>query len=64
MVWNRIVNNKGGLGNNVFMDFDLEYDNYGFKDIKGVFGVNIFEVSVMRIFRVFFQMKILVKIFD
>ena len=38
MVWNRTVNNKGGLGNNVFMDLDLEHDNttiMGLKILKG-----------------------------
>ena len=49
MVWNRTVNNKGGLGNNVFMDLDLEHDNQGLKDIKGVLGANISETSVTRI---------------
>ena len=64
MVWNRTVNNKGGLGNNVFMDLDLEHDNHGLKDIKGVLGANISEASVTRICRAFFQMKTLAKTFD
>ena len=57
LVWNRTVNNKGGMGNNVFMDLDLEHDNHGLKDIKGVLGANISEDSVTRISRAFFKMK-------
>ena len=64
MIWNRTVNNKGGLGNNVFMDLDLEHDNRGLKDIKGVLGANISEDSVTRICRAFFQMKTFSKTFD
>jgi len=58
------VNNKGGLGNNVFMHLDLEYDSHGLKDIKGVLGANISEASVTRICSAFFQMKTLAKTFD
>ena len=64
MVWNRTMNNKRGLGNNVFMDLDLEHHNHGLKDIKGVLGGNISEASVTRISRAFFQMKTLAKTFD
>lgn len=64
MVWNRTVNNKGGLGNNVFMDLDLEHDNHGLKDIKGVLGANISEGSVTRICRAFYKMKMLAQLFD
>ena len=46
------------------MDLDLEHDNHGLKDIKGVFGANISEASVMRICKTFFQMKTVAKPFD
>lgn len=55
MVWNKTVNNKGGLGNNVFVDLDLEHDNHGLKDIKGVLAANISEASVTGICRAFFS---------
>lgn len=64
MVWNRTVNNKRGLGNNVFMDLDLEHDNHGLKDIKGVLGANISEGSVTIICKAFFKMKKLSQIFN
>ena len=32
-IWNRTVNNRGGLGNNVPLDLDLEHDNHLLKDI-------------------------------
>ncbi|KAJ7386888.1 hypothetical protein OS493_006922 [Desmophyllum pertusum] len=58
------VNDKRGLGNNVFMDLDLEHDNHGLKDIKGVLGANISEGSVTIICKAFFKMKKLSQIFN
>ena len=58
------MNNNGGLGNNVFMDLDLEHDSHGLKDIKGVLGANISAASVTRICSAFFQMRTLAKTFD
>lgn len=64
MKWNRIVNNYGRLGCNVVMDLVLEYDNYLFKDMIRGLGVNISEVSVRRICRVFFIIKVFFEYFD
>jgi hypothetical protein len=51
--WNRTVNNKGGVGNNVFMDLDLEHDNHYFKEqLKGL-GPNVNQTSVKRICNAF-----------
>lgn len=46
------------------MDLVLEYDNYLFKDMIRGLGVNISEVSVCRICRVFFIIKVFFEYFD
>lgn len=59
-MWNCIVNIKGGVGNNVFLDFDFEYDNYYVIEFFRGLGVNVSEMRVNRICRVFF---LIVKLF-
>ena len=51
--WNRTVNNKGGKGNNVFMDLDLEHDNHYFKEQLRSLGANVNQTSVNRISHAF-----------
>ncbi|CAB4004199.1 PREDICTED: uncharacterized protein LOC107357678 [Paramuricea clavata] len=51
--WNRIVNNKGGVESNVFMDLGLEHDNHYFKEqLKGL-GPNVNQTNVKRISNAF-----------
>ena len=64
MKWNRTVNNNGGLGNNVFMDLDLEHDNHLFKELLRGLGANVSENSVSRIHRAFFPIKHLLESVD
>ena len=52
--WNRTVSNKGGMGNNVFMDLDLEHDNHYFKEQLRSLGANVNQTSVNRISHAFF----------
>ena len=52
--WNRTVNNQGGDGNNVAMDFALEHDNRALKEIIRGLGANITDDSVRRVSRAFF----------
>jgi hypothetical protein len=62
--WNRTVNNKGGVGNNVFMDLDLEHDNHYFKEqLKGL-GPNVNQTSVKRICNAFSAIHDLLKRLD
>ena len=51
--WNRTVNNKGGMGKNVFMDLDLEHDNHYFKEQLRSLGANVNQTSVNRISHAF-----------
>ena len=55
--WNRPVNNKGGEGNNVAMDLDLEHDNHLLKEMIRGLGANMSEESVKRVSRAFFVLK-------
>lgn len=64
MKWNRTVNNKGGAGNNVFMDLDLEHDNHLFKELLRGLGANVSENSVSRICKAFFPIKNLLEMVD
>ncbi len=62
--WNRTVNNKGGMGNNVFMDLNLEHDNHYLKEqLKGL-GANVNQTSVNRICRAFSVIHNLLKRLD
>lgn len=57
LLWNRSVNNKGGAGNNVPCDLDLEHDNHLFKDMCKGLGANLTSNSVTRISNAFFAFK-------
>lgn len=46
------------------MDLVLEYDNYLLKDMIRGLGVNVNEVSVRRICRVFFIIKVFLEYLD
>ena len=46
--WNRSVNNKGGAGNNVSLDLDLEHDNHYLKEAIRKLGPNATQSSVLR----------------
>ena len=64
VMWNRTVNNIGGLGNNVAMDLDLEHDNHLLKDMLKCLGSNLTEATVTRICKAFFILKHLCKSLD
>lgn len=64
MKWNRTVNNKGGPGNNVFMDLDLEHDNHLFKELLRGLGANVTENSVSRLCKAFSPIKSLLEKLD
>jgi len=49
LMWNRTVNNKGGLGKNVSLDLDLEHDNNYLKQAIKNLGPNVTPAAVMRI---------------
>ena len=51
LVWNRTVNNKGGRGNNVALDLDLEHDNNYLKQSIKNLGANVTPEAVLRISR-------------
>ena len=63
-IWNRTVNNRGGLGNNVPLDLDLEHDNHLLKDMLRGLGSNISSTTVTRISKAFFVLKDLCKRLD
>ena len=63
-IWNRTVNNRGGLGNNVPLDLDLEHDNHLLKDMVRGLGSNISSITVTRISKAFFVLKDLCKKLD
>lgn len=46
MKWNRFVNNKGGVGNNILMDIRMEYLICFIKELLKYFGLNLIEVVV------------------
>ena len=46
--WNRSTNNKGGAGNNVPLDLDLEHDNNYLKESLKKLGPNLTQSSVSR----------------
>ena len=46
--WNRSTNNKGGPGNNVPLDLDLEHDNHYLKESIRKLGPNLTEAAVSR----------------
>jgi len=50
--WNRSTNNKGGAGNNVSLDLDLEHDNNYLKQAIKKMGPNLTEISVSRCCRI------------
>ncbi|KAL9955364.1 hypothetical protein ACROYT_G036674 [Oculina patagonica] len=54
LTWNRTVNTKGGEGNNVFLDLNLEHDNHSVTELLRALGANVNETSVNRICRAFF----------
>lgn len=62
--WNRTVNNKGGMGNNVFMDLDLEHDNHYLKEQLRSLGANVNQTSVNRICHAFSVIHNLLKRLD
>ena len=47
-IGNNKGNNRGGMGNNVFMDLDLEHDNHYFKEQLRSLGANVNQTSVNR----------------
>lgn len=51
LVWNRTINNKGGLGHNVALDLDLEHDNNYLKQSIRNLGANVTPEAVLRISR-------------
>ncbi len=63
-IWNRTVNNRGGLGNNVPLDLDLEHDNHLLKDMLRGLGSNSSSTTVTRISKAFFVLKDLCKRLD
>lgn len=63
-IWNRTVNNRGGLGNNIPLDLDLEHDNHLLKDMLRGLGSNISTTTVTRISKAFFVLKELCKKLD
>ena len=54
LTWNCTVNTRGGAGNNVFLDLDLEHDNHYVTELLRGLGANVSETSVSRICRAFF----------
>lgn len=54
LTWNCTVNTKGGAGNNVFLDLDLEHDNHYVTELLRGLDANVSETSVNRICRAFF----------
>ena len=46
--WNRSTNNKGGAGNNVSLDLDLEHDNNYLKTAVKKLGPNLTQQTVSR----------------
>lgn len=46
--WNRSTNNKGGAGNNVSLDLDLEHDNNYLKTAVRKLGPNLTQSAVSR----------------
>ena len=48
LVWNRTCNPRGGPGNNVELDLNLEHLNRIFKDDLNTFKANITEHSIDR----------------
>ena len=46
--WNRSTNKKGGPGNNVPLDLDLEHDNHYLKESIRKLGPNLTEAAVSR----------------
>ncbi len=64
LTWNRSVNNRGGAGNNVPCDVDLEHDNHLFKEMCRGLGANLTCTSVTRISNAFFACKELIKKLD
>ena len=63
-IWNRTVKNRGGLGNNVPLDLDLEHDNHLLKDMLKGLGSNISSITVTRISKAFFVLKTVCKKLD
>ena len=61
LTWNCTVNTKGGAGNNVFLDLDLEHDNHYVTELLRGLGANVSETRVNRICRAFF---LIVKLFQ
>ena len=58
---NCTVNTRGGAGNNVFLDLDLEHDNHYVTELPRGLGANFSETSVSRICRAFF---LIIKLFQ
>ena len=49
LIWNRTINNKGGLGKNVALDLDIVHDNNYLKQAIKNLGPNVTPKAVMRI---------------
>ena len=64
LTWNRSVNNRGGAGNNVPCDLDLEHDNHLYKEMCRGLGANLTRASVTRISNAFFVCKEVIKKLD
>lgn len=45
LVWNRTVNNHGGIGRNISLDLRLEQLNNLLKEMLRCLGVNVTEIS-------------------
>ena len=54
LTWNRTVNTRGGAGNNVFLDLNLEHDNHSVSELLKALGANVNETSVNRICKAFY----------
>ncbi|CAB3990418.1 Hypothetical predicted protein [Paramuricea clavata] len=64
LTWNRSVNNRGGAGNNVPCDLDLEHDNHLYKEMCRGLGANLTCSSITRISNAFFACKEVIKKLD
>lgn len=64
LTWNRTVNTRGGAGNNVFLDLNLEHDNHSVTELLRALGANVNETSVNRICRAFFLVLSLIERLD
>ncbi|XP_035688825.1 uncharacterized protein LOC118424384 [Branchiostoma floridae] len=61
LVWNRVVNNRGGKGNNIPLDQNLEHMNNYLKSFLKHLGPNLNEQSAARIANAIGEMAALLK---